>query len=285
MKKILIFILVAFSFSSYAQKGRFQLGEANGNFIEGCDTTNEKTIFIEQIGNLVIFYDDQGVKMTTTPDYVLGSCGKASSVSPLVKDICYQDTLTGEIYEGSMLIFTENKDVLCTYIRDIYFKDVPSGKPVSSDSCNAEDCKIITQTDSVYESQALLDYGYYGNVMDSIQNVRLDTLIAQNYRLLAIPYDTSQVDTSLANQMPQIEYNDNEHFEIDGAGSLTFAGGTYHSISYVVISGDVNVTVDGTLITDLPTGYNAYFIATGYLENPIVITAQAGDRVIITTVK
>lgn len=81
------------------------------------------------------------------------------------------------------------------------------------------------------------------------------------------------------------QYNDNEHFEINGAGSLTFAGGAYHSISYVVISGDVNVTVDGTPITNIPTGYNAYFVASAYLANDIVITAQSGDRVIITTVK
>lgn len=86
----------------------------------------------------------------------------------------------------------------------------------------------------------------------------------------------------LANQL----YNINEQFVVSDTGTLTLPSNTYHSISYVILSGTANITIGGTLLSSAPQGYSGEDEATTLLTNSIVITGLSnGTKVVIKTIR
>lgn len=81
-------------------------------------------------------------------------------------------------------------------------------------------------------------------------------------------------------------YNINELFVVSDTATITLPANTYHSISYVVLSGTANITVGGTLLSAAPQGYSGEDAATTLLTNSIVITGlSTGTKVAIKTIK
>jgi len=67
-----------------------------------------------------------------------------------------------------------------------------------------------------------------------------------------------------------VVYNDEEIFDV--TATQTFAAGTYHSLSFVILSGTADVTVGATTVTGLPTTFSDKYEATTLLTNAITIT-------------
>lgn len=81
-------------------------------------------------------------------------------------------------------------------------------------------------------------------------------------------------------------YNINELFVVSDTATITLPANTYHSVSYVVLSGTANITVGSTLLSAAPQGYSGEDIATTLLTNSIVITGlSTGTKVAIKTIK
>jgi len=78
-------------------------------------------------------------------------------------------------------------------------------------------------------------------------------------------------------------YNDEEIFDITTA--QTFAADTYHSLSFVILSGTADVTIGTTTVTALPTTFSDKYKASTLLANAITITPGSGARVLLTTIK
>lgn len=80
-----------------------------------------------------------------------------------------------------------------------------------------------------------------------------------------------------------VVYNDEEIFDVTTA--QTFAASTYHSLSFVILTGTADVTVGATTVTGLPTTFSDKYEATTLLTNAITITPGAGARIFVTTIK
>ena len=108
--------------------------------------------------------------------------------------------------------------------------------------------------------------------------------VAKNTRKTVELLDKIQCNTNSSN--PATDYNTNEQFVVSDTNTLTLAANTYHSISYVVLSGTANITVGGTLLSSAPQGYSAEDVATTTLVNSIVITGlSSGTKVAVKTIK
>ena len=101
------------------------------------------------------------------------------------------------------------------------------------------------------------------------------------------------LSTDLKNLISAIEgtnssntYNTNEQFVVSDTNTLTLPANTYHTVSYVVLSGTANITQSGTLLSSAPQGYSGVASATTLLEGNFVFTGlSAGSKIIITTIK
>lgn len=80
-------------------------------------------------------------------------------------------------------------------------------------------------------------------------------------------------------------YNNNEMYVVSDTGTLTFSGNTFHSLSYIILSGTANVTVGSTTLTSAPLGYSESYTATKLLSNSITLTGLSiGTKIVITTI-
>lgn len=96
---------------------------------------------------------------------------------------------------------------------------------------------------------------------------------------------TIRTDIDALQQATQ-QFNINEQFIVSDTATLTFPANTYHSISYVVLSGTANITEGGTLLSSAPQGYSAESEAVTLLQNSIIITGlSVGTKVVIKTIR
>ena len=116
-------------------------------------------------------------------------------------------------------------------------------------------------------------------------NDRFKEEVAKNTRKTKESLELISNSISLI-QVATQQYNTNEQFIVSDTATLTFPANTYHSISYVILSGTANITVGGTLLSSTPQGYSGEDVATTLLTNSIVITGLSnGTKVVIKTIK
>ena len=116
-------------------------------------------------------------------------------------------------------------------------------------------------------------------------NDRFKEEVAKNTRKTKESLELISNNISLI-QVATQQYNINEQFIVSDTATLTFPANTYHSISYVILSGTANITVGGTLLSSAPQGYSGEDVATTLLTNSIVITGLSnGTKVVIKTIK
>lgn len=116
-------------------------------------------------------------------------------------------------------------------------------------------------------------------------NDRFKEEVAKNTRKTKESLELISNNISLI-QVATQQYNTNEQFIVSDTATLTFPSNTYHSISYVVLSGTANITVGSTLLSSAPQGYSGEDVATTLLTNSIVITGLSnGTKVAIKTIK
>jgi hypothetical protein len=76
------------------------------------------------------------------------------------------------------------------------------------------------------------------------------------------------------------------HVELLSSTSLAITANTYKSISLIVMSGSINIDVDGVLINNFPTNYTeTWGNGVGFISKPITITTNTSTRVIINLTK
>lgn len=128
------------------------------------------------------------------------------------------------------------------------------------------------------------------NSYDGLQ--RFQNELAENTRktkesLCAISAQLTTISNNVADLNTETGiYNINEQFIVSDTSTLTFPANTYHSISFVILSGTANITEGGTLLSSAPQGYSGESIATKLLTNSIVITGLSnGTKVAIKTIK
>lgn len=81
-------------------------------------------------------------------------------------------------------------------------------------------------------------------------------------------------------------YNINEQFVVSDTDTLTLAANTYHSISYVIISGTASITIGGTTLTPVSQGYSGDDTATTLLTNSTTITGlSTGTLISVKTIR
>lgn len=115
------------------------------------------------------------------------------------------------------------------------------------------------------------------------------TEVAKNTRKTVELLDKLQCNTNpatLATLPSNILYNTNEQFIVSDTGTLTLTANTYHSVSYVVLSGTANITQSGTLLSSAPQGYSGESTATTLLTGSFIFTGLSeGSKIVITTIK
>lgn len=96
---------------------------------------------------------------------------------------------------------------------------------------------------------------------------------------------TIRTDIDALQQATQ-QYNTNELFVVSDTDTLTFPANTYHSISFLVVAGKVNITEAGVEVTEIQAGTSGESIATTLLANPITFTGHSsGSKILIKTIK
>ena len=76
------------------------------------------------------------------------------------------------------------------------------------------------------------------------------------------------------------------HIELLSNTSQTLLENIYKSISLIVMSGTINIDVDGVVINNFPTNYTeTWGNGVGFITKPITITANASTRVVINLTK
>lgn len=117
-------------------------------------------------------------------------------------------------------------------------------------------------------------YPEYAPITEVAKNTRLQLSLLEKIQCNTNPLSTFQ------------KYDINEQFIVSDTATLTFPANTYHSISYVVLSGTADITEGGTLLSSAPQGYSGESIATTFLTNSIIITGLSnGTKVAIKTIR
>ena len=84
----------------------------------------------------------------------------------------------------------------------------------------------------------------------------------------------------------ELIYNTNEQFILTGTATVTLPANTYHSYSFVIFSGTVDITEGGTTFSNAGVGYYGDASATTFLSNSITFVGkESGTKVVIKTLK
>ncbi len=82
------------------------------------------------------------------------------------------------------------------------------------------------------------------------------------------------------------EYNTNQQFILTDTQTVTLPANTYHSYSFTIISGSVDITEGGVTLSNAPQGYFGGMEATTLLSNSVVFVGKSvGTLVVIKTIK
>lgn len=82
------------------------------------------------------------------------------------------------------------------------------------------------------------------------------------------------------------KYNTNEQTVLLDTSTVILPANTYHSYSFVIFSGTVDITESGVTLSDAGVGYYGDSTATTLLSNSITFTGkQSGTKVIIKTLR
>jgi hypothetical protein len=82
------------------------------------------------------------------------------------------------------------------------------------------------------------------------------------------------------------QYNTNEQFVLLDTATITLPANTYHSYSFVILSGKVNITEAGVTINDVNHGFSAEATATTLLKISITFVGKdSGTKLIVKTIR
>lgn len=96
---------------------------------------------------------------------------------------------------------------------------------------------------------------------------------------------TIRTDINALQQATQ-QYNTNEQIVLTGTATVTLPANTYHSYSFVIFSGTVDITEGGVLFENASVGYYGDSSATTLLTNSVIFTGkESGTKVIIKTLR
>jgi len=104
--------------------------------------------------------------------------------------------------------------------------------------------------------------------------------------ILTVPSPNTVQKVQICGNSSTNNYNINEFFVLSDIATMTLAANTYHSVSYVILSGTANITIGGVTLASAPAGYSGEDKATTLLVNSIIIsTLSTGSKVAIKTIK
>lgn len=82
-------------------------------------------------------------------------------------------------------------------------------------------------------------------------------------------------------------YNTTEQLQIDDGGinpsTVTYAAGDFHSLTWSVLTGSVDITIGGVTV-EAPTGSGGAIVASTLNENSVTFTIVSGSTHILTLI-
>ena len=121
------------------------------------------------------------------------------------------------------------------------------------------------------------------NSYDGLQ--RFQNELAENTRKTKEVLCAIRTDINALQQATQ-QYNTNEQIVLTGTTTVTLPANTYHSYSFVIFSGTVDITEGGILFENASVGYYGDSSATTLLTNSVIFTGkESGTKVIIKTLR